>query len=455
MVPNSALLSLLLLSLVFPTRIAAEEIFRFEGLEIPCESCRVHADNTCEIKKGGVYELLSCESAAAYLLKQNIASANDTVKSPSLIRFLLYRRRTAEIAEPALELLFRDEKAIPEIKRQGHALLTSYCGSIADLAAKGKISLSSELTQTFWSYPGRDEATFRLKALIVANGRQYSFADLLSELSANDPTADLASIRAIKSAVEQKNIPWTHDIDKIEELITTCVDTNEQWRGLCDTEKIKHLSDQAARTYAIRLKSELLLRPLLHSDDPIAILETISRTEYETLHTPAMHDAVLHALTSALSPVTNDATREIVNNNFAEQLALFAAADEEISDKVNELRNRTNEKQPLLLALAFAVICCGAFVVGGLRLKRRRKCASEQQTAHEECIDRLNSAERRTLKESLEYFGLSYEVQKEELTKAFRQKVRVHHPDIHGGDIVAFNELTDRYNKAKDLIERR
>jgi curved DNA-binding protein CbpA len=42
-----------------------------------------------------------------------------------------------------------------------------------------------------------------------------------------------------------------------------------------------------------------------------------------------------------------------------------------------------------------------------------------------------------------------------ELTKSYRRKAKETHPDLYGGDTAKFQEVQDKYQRARELLGRR
>lgn len=81
-----------------------------------------------------------------------------------------------------------------------------------------------------------------------------------------------------------------------------------------------------------------------------------------------------------------------------------------------------------------------------------------QRNIHEaEVVDesRLSRRESEELGHLLRSFGLPLNATEQELTRSFRGRARVLHPDTGTGSTREFTELTDRYHRAKDLLSRR
>lgn len=82
---------------------------------------------------------------------------------------------------------------------------------------------------------------------------------------------------------------------------------------------------------------------------------------------------------------------------------------------------------------------------------RERRLAEERQQLESEL---LILAEREELKELREFFGLEPGQGEAELTKVYRRKAKETHPDANASEDKGFQELNERYQRARELLSR-
>ncbi|MCB0360064.1 MAG: hypothetical protein KDD44_10520, partial [Bdellovibrionales bacterium] len=82
------------------------------------------------------------------------------------------------------------------------------------------------------------------------------------------------------------------------------------------------------------------------------------------------------------------------------------------------------------------------------KLRNYRSLKQEQQSRHQLL------AEREELRELLIFFGLTAKSSLEDLAKRYRAKAKLIHPDRPDGDPVRFKQLTQRFERTRELMER-
>ena len=136
----------------------------------------------------------------------------------------------------------------------------------------------------------------------------------------------------------------------------------------------------------------------------------------------------------------------------------FQEAWEKLSDEAqHELSWSPSHTTEIIVAVVLGALFLLLLIAAAYYFFRRNERASYEDDEEERSGDlrphiSLESAEE--LRHLLEFFELKPPIKVHELTRRYRQKAKILHPDTVSGSSKEFTELTDKYQRAKELLSQ-
>ncbi len=487
--------------------------FRCPACEVTSQpECRVtfyHADKILGCREA--FSNLLSEAAAEAELPAYPSVAE-------LRRFLISERRSAETARPALQLLLKSEGGRQTLIQEGYAFAGPYSEVLASLvrdSAEQRPVWRSFWNLP--SQEGVDVGV-AFRAEIFATLHELKADDLFSDLTIVRPEQDIADLEVYETILEAKRPEIAAEIHQVRLILQEC-DVMHSAEARCGeaSARLSPVAAKFVERSRLQRLTRAFSDGKLGVIDFIDRLKVVDQSKLRTpgLH-GAIVKALASALDEQASDVRDRITTtayrrlfeevgkndSIIANRWAALLCyrageLFTAAkyDEavellEASYRVVEtslperveflkkaadspawtsnpgLRKRFEEavrresaEKPwyalsptaVTVAVLGIALFAGAWATYALRI-RRAQIVEEQRGLSAELTA---FAEREELQKLLLFFELSDTAGEAELTKSYRKKAKETHPDVSGRNSAQFNDLQEKFRRARELLLRR
>ncbi|MFN8390264.1 MAG: J domain-containing protein [Bdellovibrionota bacterium] len=481
------------------------------GLSFDCRDCSTNAGPPCQVTLGKEHRMLSCDAAVTELLNQAVKDADTEHPSAAELRkFLLASTVPPESAKAALSLLMLNETGRRALTQDAYSFASKYGPVLATLVSNKKSE--SEVWMAYWKLPSQEgiQLDGALRAAILAHREELTAADLFQDLSIVDTEKDVAELKVYEAALTGSRDELAKSVKDAREYISRCVDTDNAATQSCVPETRRGLPGPVIK-YLERVQVQRIVNAAatgkLSSEQ---ILERLRQTNFKEARTPAAHDLVRDILQNAPALPYEERTKVLSEEN-EPMLQVFAENDKGIAGvyatalckQAEELWEHEQVKPALhLLELSFKIVpesfeervrlisrigesplyqndtalqdqflsvveahkppdpevfrkrLLGVFaILAGLSFLwmiavytfKQRKYAAEQAALEME----RDEAELMVL---LEFFGLTENDTVQELARRYRKKAKETHPDMQRSGSAEFQDLLEKYQRARELM---
>ncbi|MBL7662748.1 hypothetical protein JNK13_08350 [bacterium] len=473
--------------------LVAEELININGVDFPCANCRNKDTFSCEINLNGEAWALSCNEAFDKLLS---ATPIEQLKVDQLKNYLLGAKVESSRAQAVITKLLITELGAKSVTDSIKRLLSIY---------EDQISASLENTQTIdtnflkalWPYVRSGESLVRAKmrrAIIERDpvGRDRDIIGLLNAHEYDKAEEELAQIKSpFASGI-------LNQIRNCREILET-----EKFPVACNEAAIMQ-QPQEARKFLRQLQLEMLLKRIETKKLPAPqLLQWVAESSFLRFPFDRIAEATQKALSIVATPTGIGAvpnTPEInqlivkLSGSFPEDVARYyiaraeqflaagnrAECDRLINDsfilypadiasrlelitKIREVYDKKDliEQIAEVVPSAFYLFPVLLTLIGllGAMIKKR----IDTENFERESINALLSADdRMELRIALSYFRLPAYASEVELKRKYHQLARLEHPDTKqhapkqlGNKTHEFSELTQHYNRAREIMKKR
>lgn len=495
------------------------EIIRLNGLSFVCSHCELREGPPCRVSFLDASRITSCDEALAQLLEQSVRGKfNPEHPSPSELRTLLLNTtQRGTIAELALNLLLRTDAGRRALIQDAYVFASRY--SLELSRAVSVDAEQKEVWRTFWNLPSQEGVSIakELRAKILAYSPNLSAQDLFVDLSILPSAEDVRDLELYEQTLEGRRPELAVEIRKVREHLQRC--ENGRTDGSDDTGcKAADLSEPASR-FINRVRIQWLIHStetgVISMPD---FIDRLNHLSFEKSRTPALHETLIKAIEFAnqhseiankiASPeyfpmfrifsandrvlgtrwvglLTKQADEFFRAGKFDESLSLleesFKAMAEPVEARIAflntivyseawrerpDIRTRFREvvrrgvpARPWYelstekLVGVFSILSGLTFVwMMYYYVDRQRKATAERAALEAEMTALSEREEIRVLRA---FFDIRSEDGEAELTKSYRRKAKETHPDLYGGQTEKFQEVQDKYQRAKELLARR
>jgi hypothetical protein len=430
----------------------SDNLVQLLGLTIPCASCRVYDDGSCEIPHEGKLTALNCGEAVEFLLSE-LAKGGYDGKSPSareLRHYLLAEKRQGQGALAAFTLLVQTSDGLELLKQDSVLFFKDYPLLVEKLIEQG---IGTEaLMEMLWYASGQSvtEQGAETKALIALRLGETGLSRLYDELSLTNIKDDENTLSLWASVISRQRVDWSEELLRTKVMLKQCSSVSQGIEsGPCSNAEFAGISQPGA-LYLQRVRVQSVLAEIRKTNSkPLATIKLLQKIPYRTLRTPETHQVMSEALRTLRNSGKAVQVRELLQGPAKDMISVFAQNDKEIEKLAVELKEEFIDTK-LQRAVAWkqilsAVLLISFFALALSQFHRYKKADNKSDIAQ------LERAELRKLRR---YFNLTHDATVEDLAREYHARARELHPDSGQGDTEGFAMLSENYQRAKTLLHR-
>jgi len=421
------------------------------------------------------------------------------------------------LAERALGLLLRTEAGRRAIVQDAYLFAGKYGKELSRLVAAN--SELEDVWLRIWQLPSREGVALvpELRAEILANLKGLNEQDLFADLSMFQSDNDLADLETYEKILTPKRGELASEIKNVREYLRACGNpmTSANVTQGCQIAGMA----EAAQRFVSRMQLQWLVRSFENQTvSPANFVKRLSEMNFEKLRTPALHEALLKAIDAGAAqgavgeqickgeyfPMFRifaandrvlgvhwvglltkradeffrvgdyDASLRLLDESFKAMpepvesriaflnTIIYSESWNDRADIQKRFRDVVRRGVPARawydlseekLVGIFAILAGLTFIWMIYYFLYKHRLALEERNALEAEMTAL--AEREELRMLRAFFEIEAGEGETELTKSYRRKAKETHPDLYGGDTAKFQEVQDKYQRARELLGRR
>lgn len=413
---------------------AEEEAFVLDGLRFDCQACETQGKGQCFEPK--TKELIACSELKNSLLKNAISSEvlPPIPKRTELYRYLLTKEQVGMKPLLAFELFLRHAKEHPLTEAELRALFDAHAEVILELIKNAKVS--TEVMQMLWQLPVELSPKFR--ANLIAMHPKLSVRDLVIELKGLPHPAALAHLHEYFEVLKLQGNP---EMELVKDVIIKVQD--------------------CSRAKAPKILIEKCIRPaILVSESEPAIVGFLQNAMFRAVTESAKESSkkVRYQMAKAMYEKSN------VKRSYERLLALVQTekklwcapvrrvfkryAKLELLNELQEATGCGTTKGSFRADFLLVLAALGAVFVYFMKYREQETFEGDAQSIKDPSDGELVSL--------LLFFGLPHDATERQLSEKYRLLAKELHPDAGGSSQVEkFSQLTERYQRAKQLLSKR